>query len=596
MVDSEMLTVRELAALLRVSGKTAYALVREGEVPGFKVGGQWRFRRSDIETWSSNQGSTVTGVSEAGSNHAEARASVISASNSGTEQQITEKSAALGFEDKLWLASDVLRNNMDPAEYKHVVLGLIFLKYVSDAFDEHQSEMTATGSLSKHAARSSIDASNVFRVPTKARWEFIVAHATDEGIGSILNSAMIAIERENRKLAGTLPTVFENPGLDENMLGQLVTLISGIGLGRKEDRDKDTLGRVYEYFLSRFASSEGRSGGEFYTPTSIVRVLVEMLEPYEGKVYDPCCGSGGMFVQSMKFTQAHRGFSGAVRVYGQESNPTTWRLSRMNMAIRGITSDLGDRAADTFRTDLHKKLQADFVLANPPFNISNWGGHLLAQDPRWEFGVPPSGNANFAWLQHIVHHLAPNGTAGVVLANGSMSSQQSGEGEIRRKLIEEDLVDCMVALPGQLFYATQIPVCLWFLARNKSAGGFRDRRGEVLFIDARRLGRMESRVHRVFDQIDIDQLTETYHGWRNLHGDYSDVPGFCKSVHPDEMRANDFVLTPGRYVGAQHTDEDKEPFSEKLKRLAEVLSAQLTESRKLDSSIEASLGSLGFKL
>ena len=521
------------------------------------------------------------------------------------------RAASLGFEDKLWAAADVLRNNMDPAEYKHVVLGLIFLKYISDAFEERQDQLIRSVSdpdADDYIAdqqeredelahlledRDEYLAEHVFWVPHQARWSYLQGQAKQPTIGKLLDDAMDAIEADNATLKGALPKVFALPALDKHKLGELIDLISGIGLGTKAHRDKDTLGRVYEYFLSRFASAEGRGGGEFYTPSSVVRVLVEMLEPYQGRVYDPCCGSGGMFVQSVKFIDAHGGRRDAVTVYGQESNRTTWRMARMNMAIRGIEAKLGKQHADTFHRDLHPDLRADFVLANPPFNISNWGGERLTEDVRWRYGTPPAGNANFAWLQHIVHHLSPSGTAGVVLANGSMSSQQSGEGEIRRKLVESDLVDCMVAMPGQLFYATQIPVCLWFLARDKGNGKFRSRKGEVLFIDARKLGRMETRVHRVLDAEDIERIAGTYQAWRNVGGSYEDVPGFCKAATVEEIASHDFVLTPGRYVGAEEVEDDGEPFEEKMERLVSALREQQAEGRRLDGLIGQVLDALG---
>jgi type I restriction enzyme M protein len=504
-----------------------------------------------------------------------------------------DKNGSLGFEDKLWAAADVLRNNMDPAEYKHVVLGLVFLKYISDAFEERRAQLIADGDADAVEDRDEYTAENVFWVPPIGRWSHIRGLATQPTIGKVLDDAMDAVEADNPTLKGALPKAFGLPALDKQKLGELINLISSIGLGTAAHREKDTLGRVYEYFLSRFASAEGRGGGEFYTPSSIVRVLVEMLEPYQGRVYDPACGSGGMFVQSVKFIDAHGGRRDAVTVYGQESNPTTWRMARMNMAIRGIEAKLGVQHGDTFHRDLHPDLRADFVMANPPFNISNWGGERLTEDVRWKHGAPPAGNANFAWLQHIVHHLAPTGTAGVVLANGSMSSQQSGEGEIRRKLVEADLVDCMVALPGQLFYATPIPVCLWFLARDKGTGKHRRRKGEVLFIDARKLGRMETRVHRVLDAEDIAKIAGTYHAWRNVGGDYADVPGFCKAATLAEIQAHDFVLTPGRYVGAAEVEEDGEPFEEKMERLVGALREQQAEGRRLDLEIGRALGGLG---
>ncbi len=569
--------------LLRVGLKTAYTLAQNGEVPGFKVGGQWRFRRSDIAAWIDAQ---TRRSSRAGRGNDEQDGGPLMARNND------DKAGSLGFEDKLWAAADVLRNNMDPAEYKHVVLGLIFLKYISDAFEERHRALLAEDPEAAED-RDEYTAENVFWVPAAARWSLLQGQARQPTIGKALDDAMDAIEADNAALKGALPKVYALPALDKHKLGELIDLISGIGLGTAAHREKDTLGRVYEYFLSRFASAEGRGGGEFYTPSSIVRVLVELLEPYQGRVYDPCCGSGGMFVQSVKFIDAHGGRRDAVTVYGQESNATTWRMARMNMAIRGIEAKLGKQHGDTFHRDLHPDLRADFVMANPPFNISNWGGERLAEDVRWRYGTPPAGNANFAWLQHIVHHLSPTGTAGVVLANGSMSSQQSGEGEIRRKLVEADLVDCMVAMPGQLFYATQIPVCLWFLARDKGNGKFRSRKGEVLFIDARKLGRMETRVHRVLDTEDIEKIAGTYHAWRNVGGSYADLPGFCKAAALAEIKAHDFVLTPGRYVGAEEVEDDGEPFEVKMERLVGALREQQVEGRRLDALIGQALGGLG---
>ena len=522
-----------------------------------------------------------------------------------------ERTGSLGFEAKLWEAADLLRNNMDPAEYKHVVLGLLFLKYIEDAFEERRAALTAAVNDPKSdyyiakekdredqleallEDRDEYTAENVFFVPPEARWTYLRGQAKQPTIGRALDDAMDKIERENPTLRGVLPQVYALPNLDKHALGQLIDLVSGIGLGTKEHQDKDTLGRVYEYFLSRFASSEGRGGGEFYTPSSIVRLLVEMLEPYRGRVYDPCCGSGGMFVQSLKFIDAHNGRRNQITVYGQESNRTTWRMARMNLAIRGIEANLGAKHGDTFHEDLHPDLKADFILANPPFNISKWGGERLENDVRWKYGRPPVGNANFAWVQHFIHHLAPSGTAGFVLANGSMSSMQSGEGEIRQRLVEADLVDCIVACPGQLFYATQIPVCLWFLTRDKAAKGHRKRKGETLFIDARKLGRMETRVNRVLDPEDIAKVADTYHAWRS-GGAYADVAGFCKSAKIDEIKAHDFVLTPGRYVGAEEVEDDGEPFAEKMERLTAELSAQMVKAGELDAAIRKALGGLGY--
>src|SRR6058998_2394570 len=463
-------------------------------------------------------------------------------------------SAALGFEEKLWLAADKLRGSMDAAEYKHVVLGLIFLKYISDSFEEHRAKLIAGEGDYAGANPEDPDeyrAENIFWVPPAARWSYLQNSAKQPTIGRIVDDAMVAIERDNPRLKGILPKDYARPALDKQRLGEIIDLIGTIGLGDRENQSKDILGRVYEYFLGQFASAEGKKGGQFYTPRSIVRLLVEMLEPYKGRIFDPCCGSGGMFVQSEKFIEAHGGRIGDVFVYGQESNQTTWRLCKMNLAIRGIESNLVKwNSQGSFLNDEHKDLRADFILANPPFNDSDWGGELLQEDVRWKFGVPPKGNANFAWVQHFIHHLSPSGIAGFVLANGSMSSNQSGEGEIRKAIIEADLVDCMVALPGQLFYSTQIPVCLWFLRKNKAAGAngnqsgpasrWRDRRRQTLFIDARKMGHLVDRVHRELSDEETQRIAQTYHAWRgtddplrNPHSrirEYADTPGFCKSA------------------------------------------------------------------
>ena len=524
------------------------------------------------------------------------------------------RTGSLGFEEKLWHAADLLRNNMDPAEYKHVVLGLLFLKYIGDSFDERRQAIAAVVADPDHdyyvedegerteeleallEDRDEYTAENVFWVPRESRWSYIQAQAKQPTIGKLLDEAMDAIERENPVLKGVLPKIYAMPNLDKDNLGKLIDLVSTIGLGSKEHRAKDTLGQVYQYFLAKFASAEGKGGGEFYTPVSIVRLLVEMLEPYRGRVYDPCCGSGGMFVQSLKFIEAHNGLKDNVAVFGQESNHTTWRLARMNLAIRGIETNLGPKHADSFREDLHPDLRADFILANPPFNISDWGGERLENDVRWKYGRPPVGNANFGWVQHFLHHLAPSGTAGFVLANGSMSSMQSGEGEIRRRIVEADLVDCIVALPGQLFYQTQIPVCLWFLTWNKQENRHRDRRGETLFIDARKLGSMETRVHRILDEDDIGKVASTYHAWRNKDVAYEDVPGFCRSAGLHDIKAHDSVLTPGRYVGAEELEDDGEPFEEKMTRLSGQLGEQLRTGAALDEQIRATMRALGHDL
>ena len=512
-----------------------------------------------------------------------------------TKGKNNDTGANLGFEAKLWAAADALRNNMDAAEYKHVVLGLIFLKYISDAFEAKHAELEAQ----KEQGANPEDpdeyrAASIFWVPKEARWAHLKASAPQPAIGTLVDDAMAAIERDNSSLKGVLPKDFGRAGLDKQRLGQIINLVSDIALGSAADRAKDTLGRVYEYFLARFASAEGKSGGQFYTPSRVVRVLVEMLAPYKGRVYDPCCGSGGMFVSSEKFIEAHSGKLGDISIYGQESNYTTWRLVKMNLAIRGIDAQIGH--GDTFHNDKYPDLKAEYVLANPPFNDSDWRGQLLKDDKRWAYGVPPAGNANYAWVQHFIHHLAPTGLAGFVLANGSMSSNQSGEGEIRKAIIEADLVDCMVALPGQLFYSTQIPVCLWFLARNKKNGRFRDRRGETLFIDARKLGTLVDRVHRELSDEDVAKIAGAYHAWRGDKGagTYADVPGFCMAAKLDDIRKHGHVLTPGRYVGAAAVEDDGEPFGEKVQRLVAQLREQRAEGAKLDAAIAANLKELRY--
>ena len=517
--------------------------------------------------------------------------------------------AMLGFEAKLYQAADKLRNNLDAAEYKHVVLGLIFLKYISDAFEEKRNWLLKESAdpqseyyIKEEAARYQIAedrdeylADNIFYVPEKARWTYLQANAKQPEIGTLVDDAMITIEQENPRLKGVLPKNYARPGLDKQRLGELIDLIGTIGLGEQENRSKDILGRVYEYFLSQFASAEGKRGGQFYTPRCVVRVLVEMLAPYKGRVYDPCCGSGGMFVQSETFVEAHGGQRDDIAIYGQESNPTTRQLALMNLAIRSIEANLGQEHADSFHDDLHPDLKADYVLANPPFNDSDWSGDLLRQDRRWAYGVPPVGNANFAWVQHFIYHLAPNGMAGFVLANGSMSTNTGNEGEIRKNIIEADLVDCMVALPGQLFYSTQIPVCLWFIARNKEDHRFRKRTRETLFIDARTLGVMIDRVHRELTEEDITRIANTYQAWRGDEGvgEYVNVPGFCKSTTLEEVREHSHVLTPGRYVGVVAHEDDNEAFEDTMARLTEKLTEQMAEARWLDTAISENLGIIG---
>jgi type I restriction enzyme M protein len=533
-----------------------------------------------------------------------------------------------GIEADLFKAADKLRGNMEPSDYKHVTLGLIFLKHISDGFEAKHAALRAEYPEGAEDP-DEYAAENVFWVPIEARWSHLKATAKQPGIGKRIDEAMLAIEKVNPSLKGVLPKEYARPALDAVMLGELIDLISGIALGAGQDQARDLLGRVYEYFLGQFAGSEGKRGGEFYTPRSVVRVLVEMLEPFpdsvrkvQGRVYDPCCGSGGMFVQAERFVQTHGGRIGDIAIYGQESNYTTWRLCKMNLAVRGIDADIRWNSEWSFRKDELPDLRADFILANPPFNVSDWGGDKLREDARWVHGTPPVGNANFAWLQHILHHLGPNGTAGVVLANGSMSSSQSGEGDIRTAMVKADMVDCMIALPGQLFYSTQIPACLWFLARNKNGnkrnGGLRDRRGEVLFIDARLLGHLVDRTRRELSDEDIDKIAGTYHAWwgepdrvgrvsptgrnptagtedvglRCANPTYMDVPGFCKATTIEEIAGHGYVLTPGRYVGAAAVEEDETPFVERFAALQERLEGQFEEAERLTGVIREKLAGL----
>ena len=511
--------------------------------------------------------------------------------------------ATTGYETELWAAANALRGNMDAAEYKHVVLGIIFLKYISDAFEERRAQLEAERDEGADPEEpDEYTGTNVFWVPPDARWHHLQALAREETIGQAVDDAMVAIERDNQSLRDVLPKEYARSALDKRRLGELIDLIANIQVGDADARSRDVLGRVYEYFLAQFASEEGKRAGEFYTYRCVVKLLVEMLEPYEGRVYDPCCGSAGMFVQSMAFVEAHATGNGRKRskpathvsIYGQESNHTTWRLAKMNLAIRGIDSQIAE--GDTFHNDGHPDLRADFILANPPFNVSDWGSDQLADDKRWVYGVPPKRNANFAWVQHMVHHLAPTGVAGFVLANGSMSSQSSGQGGIRKNLVEANLVDCMIALPDKLFYSTQIPVCLWFLARDRANGKFRDRRGEVLFIDARNEGDMVDRTHRELSDEDIARIADTYHAWRTRapKTPYQDVLGFCKSATLDDIRAHDHVLTPGRYVGVAPQPDDDEPFQEKMTRLAAEWREQRAEAQRLDAAIAKNLADLGF--
>ena len=509
------------------------------------------------------------------------------------------------LEKTLWAAADKLRGHLDAAEYKHVVLGLIFLKYISDAFEEkyHQLEFWTTDPGHEYYVkepraryyvmedRDEYVAENIFWVPEQARWSHLQSSAKSPEIGILIDKAMVAIEHENPALKGVLPQNYGRQDLDKRRLGELVDLIGTIGLGDEESRSQDILGRVYEYFLGQFANAEGKKGGEFYTPKSIVTLLVAMLAPREGaRVYDPCCGSGGMFVSSEDFSEMHGGRIGDISIYGQESNPTTWKLCKMNLAIRGIDHDLGSHAADSFHNDLHPDLKADLILANPPFNMSDWGGELLQDDVRWAFSTPPASNANFAWVQHFIHHLASDGRAGFVLANGSMSTQTGGEGNVRQRIVEADLVDCMVALPPQLFYNTQIPACLWFIDRAKPA----HRQGQTLFIDARGMGRMINRRRRELTGDDMARIAETYHAWRDSGGEYEDEAGFCASATLEEIAAHGHVLTPGRYVGFADADEDDEPFEEKMERLTATLKAQFAQSAQLEQDIQENLQRLRY--
>jgi len=508
-------------------------------------------------------------------------------------------SATVGFEEKLWNMADKLRANMDASEYKHVVLGLIFLKYISDSFEALHTELLAESSKGADPEdRDEYTSKNVFWVPQTARWDFIQASARLPTIGKLIDDAMDAIEKENPTLRAVLNKNYARPDLDKTKLGELVDLVGTIGLGDKENRSKDVLGRVYEYFLTKFASAEGKNGGQFYTPSSVVRLIVEMLAPTKNQsVFDPACGSGGFFVQSEKFLEHHQGRIGDVAVYGQESNPTTWRMCKMNLAIRGIDGNLGKEPADSFLRDQHAGSKFDFVMANPPFNMKEWGQPSLQDDVRWQFGTPPANNANFGWVQHFIHHLKPNGMAGFVLANGSMSSNTSGEGEIRQKIVEADLVDCMVAMPGQLFYSTQIPVCIWFLRRNKADPKFRNRQGETLFIDARKMGTLVDRVHRELSEDDLKKITDTYHSWRgdkDCEVEYRDVKGFCRSVDLAEIKEHGFVLTPGRYVGAEDIEDDGVDFDEKMKGLTAKLKEQVAMSDELSREIFKNLKVLGY--
>jgi type I restriction enzyme M protein len=494
------------------------------------------------------------------------------------------------LEKQLWKAADKLRKNIDAAEYKHVVLGLVFLKYISDAFEELYARLQAeTSQGADPEDRDEYKAENVFFVPKDARWSLLLSNAKQPNIGKFVDDAMGIIEKENSSLKGVLPKVYARQNLDPVSLGELIDLVGNIALGDAKSRSADILGHVFEYFLGEFALAEGKKGGQFYTPRSVVELLVEMLEPYKGRVFDPCCGSGGMFVQSEKFVLSRQGNVNDISIYGQESNQTTWRLCKMNLAIRGIdSSQVKWNNEGSFLNDAHKDLRADFIIANPPFNVSDWGGDLLRTDGRWHFGVPPAGNANFAWMQHFVYHLSPSGQAGVVLAKGALTSKTSGEGEIRKTLVENRLIDCIVNLPAKLFLNTQIPAALWFLSRNRTNDKFRNRSNEILFIDARNLGRLINRRTRELSNEDIQKIAATYHAWRNPDGKYEDVAGFCASVPVERVKELDYVLTPGRYVGLPD-DEDDFNFNERFTALKAELEEQLKEEERLNKAINETL-------
>jgi len=502
------------------------------------------------------------------------------------EFNMADNTANIGFEKEIWDAACILRGNMDAAEYKQVVLGLIFLKYISDKFDAKYQELVEEGE-GMEEDRDEYAAENIFFVPPEARWKIVADKAHSPDIGTAIDNAMTLIEKENPRLKGILPKNFARPELDKRRLGNVVDLFTNIRMKEHGDT-RDILGRTYEYCLAMFAEQEGKKGGEFFTPACVVRTLVEILKPFNGRVYDPCCGSGGMFVQSAKFIQNHQGNINNISVYGQDSNPTTWKMAQMNLAIRGIEANLGQFNADTFFNDCHPVLKADYVMANPPFNLSDWGADRLAEDQRWKYGVPPSGNANFAWLQHMIYHLAPNGKIGMVLANGSLSSQTGGEGDIRRKIIEDDLVSCIIAMPTQLFYTTQIPVSLWFLSRNKK------QKNKTCFIDARKMGTMVTRRLREMTDDDIARVAQTFDAYEN--GTLENVKGFCAVATTEEIAKQDYILTPGRYVGIEEQTDDGEPFDEKMARLTGELSELFAKSHELEAQIKKNLKAIGFEV
>ena len=508
---------------------------------------------------------------------------------------VAEGSDALGFENELWASANKMRGNMDASEYKHVVLPLVFLKYISDAFEDIHADLIARGRNAER--RDEYLAQGVFWVPEKGRWNAIVEKARDPSIGIIIDDAMEAIERDNPELRNVLPKNFGNSDLSSRILGEVVTLFGNLpSFGDKDARSKDIIGRVYEYFIGKFAEAEKKGGGEFYTPRSVVRLLTEILQPYEGRIYDGCCGSGGMFVQSLKFMEAHSGRINA-SVWGQESNPTTWRLAKMNLAIRRIDANLGEGHADTLLNDNYPDLRADYAIVNPPFNIKDWGYDSLKDDSRWTYGVPPSGNANYAWIQHYLHHLSPQGMAGIVMSNGSLSTSRKEEKTIREGIIDDDKLDCAIMLPDKLFTNTGISACIWILSNSKTDSKFRDRRGETLFIDCRGMGSMVNRTLRELSVEDVDKISGTYQNWRSktTFDDYEDERGFCKAVTTEgEIKEHEYIIVPGRYVGAPLLPDDGEPFEEKMKRLTSELGEHFTESRRLEDEIRKNLGDLGF--
>ena len=497
-----------------------------------------------------------------------------------------DNTASIGFEETIWRAADKLRGNLNASEYEGVVLGLIFLKYISDRFEAKFKELSED-EYADVEDKDEYEADNVFFVPKEARWQVISLSAHTPQIGKVIDDALLAIERENPKLKGVLPSNYARPELDKRRLGDVVDLFSNIQMLAAGD-EKDLLGRVYEYCLQKFASMEGKNAGEFYTPSCIVRTIVEILQPYKGRVYDPCCGSGGMFVQSAKFLTSHQKDLSGISIYGQEANPSTWKMAHMNTAIRGLEANLGTSYADTFFNDQHPTLKADFIMANPPFNLKDWGADKLEKDVRWKYGLPPAGNANFAWMQHMIHHLSPVGRIGLVLANGALSSQTGGEGDIRQKIIEADLVEGIIAMPSQLFYSTGIPVSLWFLSRQKLQPK------KTLFIDARNMGTMVTRALRELSQDDILKIAQTFDSFRQ--GTLEDEKGFCAVKTLDDIKAQDYILTPGRYVGISEQEDDVEPFEEKMSRLTSELSGLFAESHRLEDEIRKQLGSIGYKI